>query len=253
MINLIYTPCSICKPTGGKYIYTEIDGEEYAEKCKCYSDYLHKKALYINLRNAGLNADFIFDYKLSDYVGKDEIGIKDKVNKYIDKFDDKYNNISLYFYSKSNGTQKTTIASYIGKELIRQGKSVNLILMHSLLDLLKDNFNRSEEEENNYKLWYDKMLNCDLLIIDDSFDTKTLIYKSGYQIPFLDRFLRTRLEQNNKATIFTSNVTVSEIDEDKFTISIKELIKRNVVNSEFEFKDKIDRLRNDFNPAELWD
>ena len=40
-----------------------------------------------------------------------------------------------------------------------------------------------------------KYLECDFLIIDDSFDKKkATIFKSGYQIPFLDEFLRTRLE-----------------------------------------------------------
>jgi ADP-glucose pyrophosphorylase len=97
-MNIIYEPCNKCKLTGGKYIhFTDDNGEEYIEKCKCYSDYLHKKELYLKLLNAGIKADYILDYTLSDYIGNDEpllISSSDHIIDYdlnviLEKFNDR--------------------------------------------------------------------------------------------------------------------------------------------------------------------
>lgn len=251
-MKLNYKPCQKCIEYGGKYIiFTNENQEDEAVKCQCYIEFLEKQKLYINLIDAGMNADFIFDYTLDKYLGKDAINIKDKALKYIHSFEDKFYNISLYLHG-ANGTQKSTISNYIGKELIKQGKTVRLLLMNDLINRLKDNFHKSKEDADDYDLWYEDILHCDLLIIDDSFDNKTLMYSSGYQITFLDTFLRSRLERINKSIIFTSNVSLDEIDEKKFSLSIKELVKRNC-KGVFEMKDKVAELQNKFDIEDLWD
>jgi DNA replication protein DnaC len=124
--------------------------------------------------------------------------------------------------------------------------------MNTLLNELKENFHKDKEDLDDYDIWYNDLVNCDLLIIDDAFDKKSLVYKSGYQITYLDTLLRTRLERTGKSIIFTSNTNIEDIDEEKFSLSIKELVKRNTLNCVFEMKDKVDRLQKDFNVDDLW-
>jgi len=81
--------------------------------------------------------------------------------------------------------------------------------MYRLIELLTGSFERKEE--------YEKILNqlkkSDLLIIDESFTKdKVLLYKSGYQLPFLDAFLRERLDVIKRGTLFISNKSVMNIE-----------------------------------------
>lgn len=186
-----------------------------------------------------------FDLTLDDYIGNDREKI-DKLKLYVDKFEDKFNSVHLYFWSNENGTQKTTVASIVGKMLIMKGYTVQFVLMSYLMKTLSDEkFNEESAEILN------SFRDCDFLIIDDSFDKKkATIYKSGFQIPFLDEFLRTRLEVQRKATCFSSNFSISEIDEDSFGVSLKTLMKRNI-HDPFFFASSYE-LRNDFNLDELW-
>lgn len=171
-------------------------------------------------------------------------GIKSKLTKYTNFFSEKYSSIHLYFWSKENGTQKTTTASILGKELLLKGYSVQFILMSDLTKKLT----KQDFEEN---LEINKYLISDFLIIDDSFDAKKMtVYKSGYQIPFLDTFLRTRLEVKRKATCFTSNVGLNQIDTNIFGASLVKLVQRSIIDP-FHFDTPFSK-RNDFNPDNLW-
>ena len=83
-----------------------------------------------------------------------------------------------------------------------------------------------------------KALEADLLIVDESFDkSKLTLYKSGYQIPFIDRFIRERFEINKKAIIFISNKEPTQIEEQGFGFSLESLIRRNVRESTLNFFD----------------
>ncbi len=187
----------------------------------------------------------IIDYDIKSYVGKDVDKNLTKINQYIDKFEDKFKNISLYFWSKENSTQKTTIASFIGKELIKKGFSVYFILMSTLVKLLST----IETNDENSRL-INHLLSVDYLIIDDAFDTeKSHVYKSKWQLPFIDEFLRSRLEINKKATCFTSNVDIDAIM-NSYNKSIYALIKRNV--SVMNFKDSV-FMKNNFDIESIWD
>lgn len=227
-----------------RYTEKEIDGEiyiiktkEWAEKQKnaLYESRFAKSGLPIHSRNLAIK----------DYVGSNRI-IPRKLSLYVNEFSTKYKNMHLYFWSHENGTQKTTMASVVGNALIQQGFSVRFILMGDLLAFLSD-LNKGEETEERKE----DLLNCDFLIIDDSFDRKkATIYKSGFQISFLDIFLRKRLEGIRKATCFTSNFSIDEIDEEVFGTSLKKLIKRSIPDP-FEFS-VLYSDRNDFDVSKLW-
>jgi DNA replication protein DnaC len=215
---------------------------EEAEKCQCLLAYENKilNELYIQKSNLPEN---IKDYDISSYIGNDESKNIDKLKQYINEFEETFKNIHLYIYG-TNSTQKSTVLSWLGKEICKKGFSVYYCLMNNLL---KDLCNEQFDEKLKEKI--DKYNDSDLLIVDESFDKmKNLIYKSQYQISFLDQFLRNRIENNNKATIFISNIDINKMD-DIFGNSIKFLIKRNCL--QLEFKDSI-HIRNDFKIKDLW-
>ena len=223
------------KEKGGEVIYVETKEWKAYKERKRIQLLMESSDLPIHARNLSF----------SDYVGSDTDKI-DKMLKYSSNFD-KYKSTHLYLWSHENSTQKTTMASILGKEILIQGKKVNFILMNTLTKLLS----RGTFEDEQDSLLVKKYLECDFLIIDDSFDKrKATIFKSGYQIPFLDEFLRTRLEILGKATCFTSNYSLEEIDESVFGVSIKKLMMRSIKDP-FHFGTSYS-MRNDFNPDTLW-
>lgn len=227
-----------------KYREKEIDGEVYLVKTKEWKQ-LQDSALFdARFKASGLPIH-VRDLLPRDYIGTNR-DIPRKLSKYVNCFDDKFSHVHLYLWSHENGTQKTTMASIVGKELIKKGKSVRFILMGELLSILTGLDNK---EDNTAR--QDELLGCDYLVIDDSFDRrKATIYRSGYQISFLDIFLRERLEVRKKATCFTSNFSIDEIDEDVFGTSLKKLVKRSVPTP-FELGVPYSD-RNDFDPEDLW-
>lgn len=227
-----------------KYKIVEEDDDFFYKETKEWKLYKKKKREKLLLEKTKLPLH-VKDLTLDDYVGNDTKKI-DKLKMYIDKFDSKFNKVHLYFWSTENGTQKTTTAGIVAKELLLKGKSVCFVLMSKLLkDLSEENFDKDLVEKNRiYR-------ECDFLVIDDAFDKKkATIYKSGYQIPFLDEFLRQRLEIDCKATCFSSNFEIKEIDEGVFGTSLKNLVKRSI-SDPFQFISSYE-LRNDFNPEDLW-
>lgn len=238
-----FESCGTCH-NGWKFRIDK-NSEETAIKCSCLKKYQQEQLIIIGLEKANISIK-VLDFDLQkDYIGNDDEEHIPKLVKYIDEFKDRYSKISLYLWSEQNSTQKTTVASIIGKELIMKKFKVKLILMDTLIKLLQDaSFDKEKE------LLANQYASADLLIIDDCFDrAKMTVYKSGYQFAFIDSFLRHRLEVSNKATIFTSNVCPTTISQ-SFNISIEKLINRNVYS--MEFKDSVE-LKNDFNPENIWE
>ena len=227
-----------------KYVEKEIDGEIYLVKTKEWAE-KQEEALYESrFARTGLPIH-VRNLVLKDYIGTNR-SIPRKLSKYVEEFDTRYRNIHLYFWSHDNGTQKTTMASIVGNLLLKKGFSTRFILMGDLLTLLTD-LNKGEDSSERRQ----DLLDCDFLIIDDSFDKrKATIFRSGYQISFLDIFLRDRLERLRKATCFTSNFSIDEIDEEVFGVSLKKLVKRSV-HDPFEFS-VLYSDRNDFDINTLW-
>lgn len=279
-----YTQCRLCKGKNGKvgqpgYIQKFVmaaDGVtqvETFEECKCHKEWREANRVESEAKRAGLNPkwrEFNID---KDYVGTQSLANVQRVKKYVDRFiNEKDEKISealksscLYIYGP-NGTQKTTIANWIGYEMIRNNKKVKYILMNDLIKLLLDADFSNEEIQTKV----DKILECDCLIIDESFDSdKVTIYKnSQFQFPFLDSFLRNRIQGKNKGIIFISNVKMDEIDSEnikdkwgtehynKFASakSIADLVQRNVklCNGYIEFYDNYISLKNEVKVDELF-
>ena len=227
-----------------RYIEKEINGEKYLVKNPEWTKEQNKIFEEQRIKNANLPIH-VKGLTLNDYVPSGNV-IPRKLMIYLSEFESKFKNIHLYFWSHENGTQKTTTASIVGNLLLTKGKSVQFVSMGDLIKYLQ-----SEQFDDNLSPLVDLYKSCDFLIIDDAFDKrKATLYKSGWQISFLDQFLRYRLETVRLATCFTSNFSIDEIDEASFGVSIKKLVSRSVPDP-FHF-DTLYQERNNFNPNDLW-
>jgi hypothetical protein len=221
-----------------------ISGDD-AEKCECLIKFQEDEQNKNIVANCNLPKD-IENYSIEKYIGSDEEGNIPKLKIFIDKFEEKFRSIHLYCFG-INATQKTTCISWLGREIAKKGNIVNYLTMQELTRFLC-----SEQFNEELSCLVEKYNDSDLLILDESFDkSKVSIWKSGHQLPFLDEFLRKRLERNKKSTIFISNVKIEDISLD-FGLSLKSLIERNCKNTCLEFKDNVS-LKNDFDIKKLWE
>jgi len=238
--NEEFAPCGEC---ADGYIY---ETEETVKKCNCLLNYQKRQRLRLSLHKANIPHDTIIDYNIRHYIKGQSYDNVKKLKFYVDNFIESFSDKQLYMWGKP-GTQKTTLSFWIGKELIKRGCSVYYILMN---DLVKDLQREGFEETTDLSKYY----NVDCLIIDRAFvGDQVTLYKSGYQIPFLDNFLRKRIDQLQKAIIFISNADVDSISINGFGEDIQDLIIRKTkpYGSVFEFKDHY-TLKDDFNTINLW-
>jgi len=208
-----------------------LDGYEKYIECECHIKWRKDRDISIRLSSSGLSQSDL-DYTLDQYVGTKSRDELSKLEKYVSDFG-KYSSEVLYFFGP-NGTQKTTLAKWAGSQLLSQGKTVQYILMQNLVKALTTL--DDEEREDKVRKYYD----CDLLIIDEVFDkNKITLFKSGFQIPFLDQFIRDRIDTYKKGLILISNKPISEIDREGFGYSLQDFIERRVIlkKTQFNFED----------------
>lgn len=227
-----------------RYIEKEINGEKYLVKNPEWAKEQNKIFEEHRIKSANLPIH-VKGLTLDDYVPSGSV-IPRKLMVYLSEFENKFKNIHLYFWSHENGTQKTTTAAILGNLLLKEGRSVQFVSMGDLVKYLQ-----SEQFDEDLSPLVEVYKSCDFLIIDDCFDKrKATMYKSGWQISFLDQFLRYRLETVRLATCFTSNFSIDEIDENAFGVSVKKLVARSVPDP-FHFT-TLYQERNSFDPNDLW-
>lgn len=223
-----------------KYTFQEGEnGERYAIKTEEWEKFQSRKFLESKFKEANIPKKR-WKYTFDTYQGVDAFNNIPKLKEYVNRFEDA-KGVHLYLWSTLNSTQKSTLASILGMSLVEKGYKVRFVLMSKLISHLQN-----EQFKEESKQFLEDISDSDFLIIDDAFDLKkATLYKSGFQIPFLDTFLRERLEVECLNTCFTSNIPVEEI-ETIYNKSIYALIKRHV--SLFECNDPI----NDFDPKDFW-
>ena len=226
-----FNPCDKCKNSirPGYILKKNEEGYEVFVECDCHKKWKKETLLEVKCRESGISTIHYF----SDYLGKKssrELGyIKDIANNF-----SKYRNKVMYLYGK-NGTQKTSTALALGRELIDKGWSVYYTSMNELISLLV-NINSFDESTEEAYYTMERIKKCDLLILDESFDAeKVTIFKSGYQIPFLDTFLKNRFDREGKAILFVSNIRPTNIS--GYGESLRDWVIRNTIRSIIYFKD----------------
>lgn len=222
-----FIPCRKCKKTNKNpegYYTKEINGQTILVECPHHIKWRQNKDLKIKYIKNGFSEEN-FDYTFASYKGEKSISNINRIKNYLKCFldNDKKNIVKrsiLYLYGP-NGTQKTTIASMIGKSLIKCGLNIKYVLMKTLIDLLWDS-----QRDENAKLKINDYLNCDIIIIDESFSKdKIHLWQSGAQIGYIDEFFRERLNLGN-GIIFISNTKPEDIENQGFSHSIQDLISR---------------------------
>lgn len=239
-----FVGCDKCRDTNG-FIY-EIDenGNQISKKCQCLLEYQQKQYLHLALSRANIPTSVLI-YTIDSYIGTQSLSHVPKLKKYVHEFKEKYYDTHLYIYGP-NSTQKTTLAMWIGRELLVQKVSVYYVLMDNMVRALTQ-----EQFEEEFQKLISKINSVDCLIIDEAFDKeKVTWYKSGYQLTFLDRFLRHRMESDRKATIFVSNKDVISI-RSNFSTSVFELIQRNTSQTQLQFIDHYTK-KDDFKGKDIW-
>jgi len=253
-----FIPCRTCAskrgPKPGYYfVKTSQDSRNYlaVQECACHKAWAQTKVHYYKALESGIWPQSL-DYDIGDYIGTKSLDNIDRLKKYVAGFTNDFGSTMVYLHGP-NGTQKTTLAHWIGAQVIMQGKTVRYVLMQNLLSLMSSNvFENDEEKLRNLN----ELRSVDLLIVDESFSKdKVTIYESGYQLPFLDRFLRERFEMNQKGIVFVSNKKPDEIESQKFSKSIQDLVVRNTtaVGTSLEFVDNYVRERSHFAVKGLFD
>lgn len=237
-----YKQCRLCKGKNGKvappgYISSFVENaetglkNEVLKECTCHKEWRAENELLCKISRAGLRPDLI-KYRPLDYVGTKSRADFDRLCKYVWRRNDlkeseevlrKLEAACLYLYGP-NGTQKTTAANYAGIEFLRSSKSVRYYLMNDLIKLLQ----KADRDEAALAL-IECLADIDVLIIDEAFDKEKLtLYKSGWQLPFLDTFLRNRISKG-KGIIFISNVLPTDIAANGFSKSIQDFVERNLI------------------------
>jgi len=222
-------------------------------ECDCHKKYRLSNTLRSSLARRGFNPTIV-DYVIKSYKGDKSLATVERLKKFSEIFDvyteekikEVYSGPIIVYMYGPYGTQKTTLANWLGKTFTEKGKKCYFTLMNDLVKLLQrvDGFDANPEDRAKYE----RYIESDILFIDESFDKeKMTIYKSGYQIPFLDSFLRKRLTMG-LATIFISNVAPEDID---ISPAIKDLILRNIhkQNTSLLFEDNYDALRGEYDTS----
>ena len=223
-----FIPCRLCvnKHTVPGYISKTLEnGYEVVYECDCHKNWREEQDIVYRAIYSNIWCDHVsLNYNpLSDYVGVNSNKEMQLLVKFVNNFqEERIRESSLYLWGP-NSTQKTHLVQWMGLTLLRKRYTVFYTSMHQLLKILTEFHERVEKDE-----MVENLKKIDFLILDESFDKKKVsLFKTGFQIPFLEDFLKERMEANRKATVFVSNVSIFDITKNEFSESIQNLIIRN--------------------------
>lgn len=245
----VFVPCRLCynKHTIPGYISKKLDnGYEVVYECECHKNWREEQDVIYRASSSNIWNDptFLKYNPLTDYVGTQSLKEMKLLVQFVNNFAvDKMRSSSLYLYGP-NSTQKTHLVQWMGLTLIRNKYTVYYTSMHQLLKLLTEFHERVEKDEV-----VENLKTIDFLIIDESFDkNKVRLFKTGFQIPFLEDFLKERMEANMKSTVFVSNVDVYDITKNEFSESLQNFVIRNTKpkGTILSFNDNYHATKSDF-------
>jgi len=250
-----FIPCRSCPnltkggPAKG-YYYDEVNGYQVIKECSCHKKWRKEQELALKLEQSNIRPDYTFD----NYVGTKSLRDLNALKTVAENPDRFLYKTMIYLYGP-NSCQKTSMVQSLGKELIMKDFTVMYTTMKDLISAIivgSETFEDPAKEDKDYLL--KKCTECDFLIIDEAFDKeKVKIYNSGYQIPYLDNFIRTRFEIGKKSIIFVSNKKQEEIESEGFGKSLQSLVERNTRSSTLIFNDVWSVSKNSINRFGLFE
>ena len=216
------------------YFYDEVNGYQVIKECSCHKTWRREQELAVKLTQSNIQPDYTFD----NYVGTQSLRDLNALKMVADNPDRFLYKTMIYLYG-SNGCQKTSMIQALGKELIVKDYTVMYMTFKDLVPVIKvgtDTFEDPAKEEKDYLL--KKCAECDFLIVDEAFDKeKYKVSASGYEIPYIDNFFRTRFEISKKSIIFVSNKKPEQIESEGFGKSLQSFVTRNTRKSTLIFLD----------------
>lgn len=223
-----FTPCGNCKD-GYLYLHAMQGAGPSVKECECHKKWVHDNTVEQTYRHNGFDPRH-FDYSPRSYAGTKSVADKDRIINYVEQFDKNpaVRSLVCYLYGP-NGTQKSTMMSWVGKRLLDKGYSVRYYLMNDLVKLLMDAEDFDKEKAEKARMMVEKLEETDLIIIDESFDKEKMkLWKSGYQLSYIDSWIRKRVGALNKGIFFVSNVKIEDIESNGLSHSIQDFVEREV-------------------------
>ncbi|WP_188006817.1 IstB-IS21 domain-containing protein [Sporosarcina sp. ANT_H38] len=189
---------------------------EWMEQCKCYEQLIKQREVDKKLDLSGIPSIFknatVASFEVSKYQLKTNQDIATLARKAAINYVTNYKLMQqsgkgLYLYSKVKGSGKTRLAVSIANALVREyGIDVAFIKSADLISQIKKTFNKKSETTQSEIV--DTFRNVELLIVDDLAIKGASTFEEGVMYDIFD----FRLE-HKKPTIFTSNVTILELEE----------------------------------------
>lgn len=167
----------------------------YTYDCDCEMQML--------LRRHYLAANIPDEYQRLDFNDYDNDEVKEVVTGYVSNFVHfKLNGMGLEFFGKMLGTGKTFMATYVGKELIKQGENVFFTSFREVLS----SYEKSNREELEARL-----REASVLILDEVIPPWTQAQRQFFAEHF-ETLVRHRTNFN-LPTIMTTNIEPEELAE----------------------------------------
>lgn len=223
-----FSVCPTCQGEGRICYSSSPDGYEgvladFAQPCPTCKGGLQKKAetmkkfseiptAFYDKKYSAFNWDIYKDSKGNNIdLSKKRKAVEDFLKHY-KKWKSK--GYGLYIHSKTKGSGKTFLASCLCNELMElYGIKTKFVRATELLDRAQSGDKESPDE---YKREPIKLLcNCEMLVIDDIGQKKT---GADWMNEILFRIIDERMTKR-LVTIFTSNLSIAELQVDERTIS----------------------------------
>lgn len=188
--------CKICKDTG----YSD------GKVCKCYEELLNSLSYKELADKAPLRISSFDDFNISLYKDEKARGRMENIltycRNYANDFDLDSPNVFMF---GETGLGKTHLSLAIAGTVIKKGYGVVYGSAQNLLNMVeREHFGRSEEPDGATE---EKLLSCDLLILDDlgsEFTTQFIVAE-------LYNIINTRMAKG-LPTIINSNIALSELE-----------------------------------------
>lgn len=190
--------CPICDGDGDEPGTYRFEGEEHECPQDDYGHIAIQKAKLYWLHNIPWQYQILPPYNVDP-------SIKSDLDSYIEKY--RFyakNGIGLTFYSKLNGTGKTWAATYVLKELVKQGVDGWFERFYEV----KSYYDLDDREERRIKT--KKVRDSGLLVLDEIRIPNTQAQRDFYADQ-LESLIRPRQDMNFP-TIITTNLTPDELE-----------------------------------------
>ena len=197
--------------------------------CKCYYDQIVDKKLAFanipeNFKDLTINSFRTDLYERSESRQKAMV-VKKMAANYVKNFETfQKKGKGLYLYSNTKGSGKTRMAISIGNALMKvKRKGVKYTTTIDLLDEIKKTFDKDSQLTESELI--ESIKKIDVLILDDVGVENPTPWVKAIFYSILDGRM-----DNNKITIFTSNMSMEELDHDD---RLKSRIEKMAIPMEF--------------------